>query len=295
MKDCILLSGIFPSFCNTFLIASGFFFAIDCILLITSSFAYCIFASISASISSDLLTKVSDFTVFFGASMFTLGLLTFQLVLLTILSVVFALFVSNDKGLFVCTVAHCHSVLVFGVVVSLKGLLSSGHSFSNLIALVTLATSSIVSLDSFSAHFVAINLDNSFFCIQDNHLNAFAIYVFDVVLNTAQANNHHTRKLPIFHSTVLPLNGHWFIDNAHHIAGFENTDNISLAISALSFLDTASASVLDTDVSLFNIFTFHNHSTSATSSIYFLISFLMFLNHSAFNQAVSPQDDLNRL
>jgi hypothetical protein len=192
----------------------------------------------------------------------------------------------------VCCVAHAHSVLDLEGVVSLNGLLSNGHSFSNLIAVVQFAilvTASSVSCDSFCVHFVAINLDNSFFWYHASDLKAFAIYVFDFVENTSDQSTDHTRKLPIFHSVVFQSNGHAPIPANPHTVHLENTDNISLATSALSFLEIASDIHLAMLISLFNIFTLGNHSFSATSSIYFLISLLIFLNHSAAIPEASSQ------
>jgi len=85
-------------------------------------------------ILSALLTKVSDCTGFFFT---VVGVLSHKVLLLGLLiGLVTFSFILEDKGLLVCWVAHCHSVLVFFGVASLIGLLSSCHSFNSFIAVV---------------------------------------------------------------------------------------------------------------------------------------------------------------
>jgi hypothetical protein len=101
------------------------------------------------------------------------------------------------------------------------------------------------------------------------------------VLNRYFQANAHTIIFQIFHVTLSLSNGHHAVPHAkaHPIVHLSNTDNNSLAASALSFLEIASCSHLATCVSLFSILIFPSHSLLAASSIYFLKSFLTASNH----------------
>jgi hypothetical protein len=114
--------------------------------------------------------------------------------------------------------------------------------------------------ESLLHHFVVINLSSSFFSIQDSFFRALAVYVLVFVLNKYLPAIAHTIKLPILASILSHLKGHTCVPIHHHIVHLANTLNISLAVSALSFLDIASARVLAVDVSLFNNLIFGNPS-----------------------------------
>jgi ABC-2 type transport system permease protein len=68
--------------------------------------------------------------------------------------------------------------------------------------------------------------------------------VFVFVLNRYFQANAHTIIFQIFHVTLSLSNGHTLYHAAHPIAVLLNTESISLAASALSFLDIASCSHL---------------------------------------------------
>jgi hypothetical protein len=141
--------------------------------------------------------------------------------------------------------------------------------------------------DIASFHLLSINLCNDFFSIPLNHLNQLATVVLAFVLPSNSQPIAHTIKFPILPSTVFQSNGQVASHNVPQAAPLVNIDIISLAWSALSFLEIASANHLDMAVSLLSIFISHNHSFAAASSICFLKSDLMFLNHFALSHAVS--------
>jgi hypothetical protein len=88
----------------------------------------------------------------------------------------------------------------------------------------------------------AINLSNSFLDQPDILFIYDAKLVFAFVLNKYLPANAHTIIFQTFQPSVLLSNGHTLYQATHQIAVLLNTPNISLAISALSFLEIASCS-----------------------------------------------------
>jgi hypothetical protein len=90
----------------------------------------------------------------------------------------------------------------------------------------------------------ATNLLNSFLDHQDILFINEANLVLDAVLNRYFQAKAHNITFQIFHSIVSLSNGHTLYHAAQPIADLLNTDSISLAASAESFLEIQSCNHL---------------------------------------------------
>jgi hypothetical protein len=130
---------------------------------------------------------------------------------------------------------------ISSAVISLVGLTLVIQASSN-----TFNNSFLVLFDSFlAAKSQATNLSNSFLEDHDILLMSHANSVFAFVLNKYFQANAHTAILPNLPHKVSLSKGHTLYQAAPHIADLLNTDNISLAASAESFLDIASSRAFD--------------------------------------------------
>jgi hypothetical protein len=132
---------------------------------------------------------------------------------------------------------------------------------------------------------------------QDNLFNLEANVVLALVLNKYLPAKAHSIAFHILPPNELLSNTHTGDEaqNTAHNAGLLNTDNISLATSALSFLEIQFSNHFAICISLLSILISHSHSFLAHSSIATFNSFLTLASHFLMAQAFTSQALVNIL